>query len=357
MKAFYFFALLLCFSAGYSQTISGYVYDETENKPLEGAFVYLDGTTFSVSTDARGFFSITTPQKFNAALVVSFMGFETLRVDDPYKYGKPFKMLLRDDAITLKEVVITKGGPFSRKDMLRVFRTQFLGASRAGASCKIENEDDVTLYYDTDANTLHARAYRPIVIINKRLEYKISFDLADFEVNYNTKTLNTLNITRSFFAGTTFYTDISKNDSADKKRKETYLGSTVHLMKTIAAKDWRAQKFQLYVDKFNVDPDDYLLVTDTLNSKKVTLINVPENKDAPLAVLKKKNEREPSKFSHVKYAILYDKTQQTGITFDKGYFFIDHNGLSSPISELTFSGYMGSLRAGDLLPNDYIYKP
>jgi hypothetical protein len=38
------------------QIIKGYVYDEIENKPLEAAFVYLDGTTINTSTDANGFF-------------------------------------------------------------------------------------------------------------------------------------------------------------------------------------------------------------------------------------------------------------------------------------------------------------
>lgn len=358
MRAFLLFAALLFVTVIHAQTIAGYVYDEAENKPLEGAYVYFDGTTFSVSTDARGFFKITTSQKYNAALVISFMGFETLRVEDPYQYSKPFKVLLREDAIALKEVVITKGGPFSRKQMLKVFREQFLGKSDSGSSCKIENEDDISLYFDTKTNVLHAHSYKPLVINNKKLQYKISFDLSDFEVAFGAKSLFDFDVRRSFFAGTTFFTDVSKNNSADKKRKAAYIGSVTHLMKAIAKDDWKSEKFQLYIDRFPANHKDYFSVKDTLAGTMVRLINVPESPVKTVGMtLKKKGEVTPSKFSTIKYVVLYDGKLQSSITFDKGYFYIDQSGLFFPLSELTFSGYMGGLKAGDLLPNNYSYTP
>lgn len=365
MRAFLLIVFLFSFCCVSAQTISGYVYDEDENKPLEGAFVYLDGTTLSASTDARGFFKIVTAQKYNASLVISFIGFETLRVDNPYQYGKPFEVLLRTDAIALDEVVITKGGPFTRKQMLKVFREQFLGTTRAGNSCKIENEDDIILYFDLSSNTLNARAAKPIRIVNKRLEYRINFDLIDFQVPYSAKTLDAFNMQGSFFAGTTFFTDISKDNNADKKRKEAYLGSSTHFMKTIASGDWEQQEYRLFSDKFPADPNRYFSVTDSLNYKKVTLIDIPESvktRRAEIAAhnlnyLSKKEEGKKGKFSDVKLVVLYKKEVQTQLTFNNGYFYIDKNGLFFPLSEVTFGGYMGSLKAGDLLPADYIYTP
>ena len=365
MRIVLFLAFMLSFCFTSAQTISGYVYDEEDNKPLEGAFVYLDGTTLSASTDARGFFKLVTPQKYNAALLISFIGFESLRIEDPYKYDKPFKVLLRTDAISLQEVVISKGGPFSRKQMLRVFRQQFLGKSKAGSSCKIENEDDINLYYNTGTNTLHASSYKTLRITNKRLEYTINFDLRGFSVSYNTKSLEDLYMSRSYFEGTTFFADISKNGSADKKRTEAYLGSVTHLMKTIAANDWQAQKFQLYADGWADNPDKYFKITDSLTFKKVTLVDVPnsvkktraEIAQHNLYVLKKKGQEAVGKNSDVRFAILYDKKQQSGITMNNGSFYIDENGQFFPISELMFAGHMGELKAGDLLPSDYKYMP
>lgn len=355
--------LLLNFSFGYSQTLSGYVYDDAEKKPLEGAFVYIDGTTFSASTDARGFFSIKTPQKYNAPLIISFVGFETLRIDDPYQYNKAIKVFLREDAIMLNEVVISKGGPFTRKQMMRAFRQQFLG-ERGGSSCKIENEDDITLYYNTKDNTLHAQAYKPIVVRNKYLEYRLSFNLEAFQVDYSITTLNHIYVRRSFFAGTTFFTDLSEKGGADKKRKEAYLGSPVHFMRTIAGGNWLKEHYQLYADRVPVEHDHYFKVTDSLNYKKVQIIDIPESVKKTrleiaangLQLLKKKGQQNSPKFADVKFLIMHNKEQST-ITFSNGYFYIDHNGLFFPIYEITYGGYMGELKAGDLLPADYEYTP
>jgi len=365
MRALLLIAFIFSFYCSSAQTLSGYVYDEDENKPLEGAFVYLDGTTLSASTDARGFFKIVTAQKYNAALVISFVGFETLRIDDPYKYGKPVKVKLRTDAIALDEVVITKGGPFTRKQMLKVFREQFLGTTRAGSSCTIENEDDITLYFDLATNTLIAKSLKPIRIVNKRLEYKVNFDLVGFQVSYSAKTLDYFNLRGSFFAGTTFFTDVSKENRADKKRKEAYLGSVTHFMKTLAAGDWEKQEYRLFADKYQVDPNHYLSVTDSLGYKKVTLIDIPEyvkTRRAEIAAnrfhsLTKKDEEKKGKYSDVKFSVLYAKNLQSQITFNNGYFYIDKNGLFFPLSEVIFGGYMGDLKAGDLLPANYAYTP
>jgi len=353
--------LLLSFSVSYGQTISGYVFDEAENKPMEGAFVYIDGTTISASTDAKGFFSITTGHKYNAALIITFMGFETLRIEDPYKYGKPFKVLLREDAIMLNEVVISKGGPFTRKQMLRAFRRQFLG-NRGGSRCKIENEQDINLHFNTTTNTLEATAIKPLIIKNSYLEYKLAFDLEGFQANYGYTTLEDDAIRQSYFAGTTFFTDLSEKGKADKKRKEAYIGSPVHFMRTIAAGDWQKEKYQLYADRIPVDYTSYFKVTDTANYKKVTLIDIPQNvkntraaiASSGMSFMKKKNQ---TKYGDVKFDLLRNGKEQSTLGFNEGYFYIDENGLFFPLFEVIFGGYMGELKAGDLLPVDYKYEP
>jgi hypothetical protein len=338
-----------------AQTISGYVYDEPENKPLEGASVYLDGTTLSATTDARGFFRINATQKYNAALVISFIGFETLRVQDPFSYDKPFKVLLREESTRLDEVVVNKKkGPFSRRQLLGAFREEFLGRSRAGSSCTIENEDDITLWYDVDDNTLHAVAARPIRIMNKRLEYKVVFELADFNVKYRVQSLSQYDVMGNYFAGTTFYTDTSKNKKkADKVRGEAYLGSPTHLVRTIVAGDWEKQKFGFYVGSFPDNPHDYFAVSDTLEVKKVRLLKAPPEDTRPITVFSPKPGTAKSKYDGVSFNLLYDKKEQSAISFKTGTFYVDANGLFFPLNEITFSGHMASLKAGDLLPVDY----
>ncbi|MDV6168360.1 carboxypeptidase-like regulatory domain-containing protein [Flavobacterium sp. DG1-102-2] len=347
-------ATFLTYFFAAAQTISGYVYDEMEHKPLEGANVYLDGTTHKTVTDGKGYFSLSVPQKINTILAVSFMGFQTYLMENPFDQKSPVTIILKEDATKLNEVVISKSTLFSRKEMLRAFRKNFLGQSPAGSSCKIENEDDIFLYYDTQTLTLIAEARKPIQIINKRLKYHVVFDLEGFQVNYRQKTLNEVDIVNSFFAGTTFFADSSENGNADKKRNEAYLGSHSHFLKSLANGKTAEEKYELYVDKFKADFAEYFAVEDTVNVKKISVIKTPPRPNIILG--SKQKEPKVSKFRFVRYTILYDKKLQSFLTFDRGVFYIDKNGLFTPINEVLFGGYMGTLKAGDLLPVDYDYK-
>ena len=344
------------------QTLSGYVYDEAQDLPMPGATVYIDGTTLSSITDENGYFSINAPSKYNAALIISYIGYKTFSVPDPFSYDAPIKILLREDVISLEAVTVTKQkGPFTRKEMLKAFREQFLGKSRAGQSCTIANEEDIVLYYDTQYNSLIANAKEPLRIVNKRLDYYVTFDLVDFRVNYRQQTLDGYYVDNSFFAGTTLFADIAKNkNKAEKIRGETYLGSVAHLMKTIVSEDWEKQKFRFYAGNFPANPKEYLKISDSLNYKKVTLIDPykkPNTIDTAGMNLGQANPQPghiPAK--EIRYNVLYDSEEQSVFMFSKGYFYVDENGLFFPLTELIFGGHIGSLKVGDLLPADYKYK-
>lgn len=354
--------LLLLFSlpATAQEIISGFVYDD-EQKPLEGAYVYLDGTTVSASTNQKGYFRIQTPTKYNAPLMVSFVGFETLRVDDPFQYkGKNVKLVLRVEATELDELVISNKPLFTRKQMLKVFREQFLGRSKGGRNSRIENEDDIYLTYDEQNHILKAKCRTPIRVANRHLEYKLLYNLVSFEVKYNTNTLDEAYLNQSFYAGTSSFTDVSVQNAADKKRKQAYLGSVTHLMHTIKDNDWERQKFTLYMGSIPVQPGDYLKISDTLGLKKVTLNTVAIEETLPKAgtLLLSKGSVKP-RFTTVTFNLLrqMDTSTQSGINFQADVFYIDNNGLFFPIDALLFRGYMGSLKVGDLLPVDYVYVP
>jgi hypothetical protein len=345
-----FFFTLGCFA----QQVSGYVYDSKENFPLEGAFVYIDGTTYAVSTDARGFFMLTMPEKINAPLVVSYVGYELFRVENPFSYDKPIKIMLKENIITLDEVVINKGRElFSRKQMLKAFRKHFLGTSKYAKSCRIENEDAIKIYYDAGTNQLKAWSASPLLIVNKQLQYNIMFDLTEFTLNYNTTTLSDAYLKSSFFAGGTFFTDISGGKPPIRKRNTAYTGSQVHFMKTVASGNWENEKYQLYIDKFPVYPANYFKVKDTLDYKKVSLV-LPEKKSN--IVMAGGRQLPVNKFATTRYTILRDKKEQSFIICGNGYFYIDKDGLFFPIDGVVFGGYLGELKVGDMLPANFSYK-
>lgn len=354
-----FFLFLTMFAIPlHSQIIQGVVLDSKTQESLPGATVYLDGTTISTITDEKGNFSINIKNS-NATLVVSFVGYTTNRLENPSQYfNKKLKVLLVEQSINLDEVVVGKG-PFSRKQMMKVFREQFLGESKSGSSCKIENEDDIVLYYDVSNNTLNASARNPLKIKNSYLDYEVNFDLQELVVQYNYKSLDKHNQTQSFFSGTTFYKDISKNNKADKKRKETFYGSAIHFAHTLANNAWEKENIRLFVNGFQVNPADYFQVKDTLGWKKVTLIKEPQKAVNDVKVQETLNntiqisQTKKSKFIKTNFNILYKKDKQSVVDFVQKDIYVDENGNYNPIYGILYGGYIGTLKAGDMLPIDY----
>ena len=94
-----------------SVTLTGQVTDQSKT-PLPGVTVLVKGTKLGTSTDPEGNFKLSLPQQENTILIFSFIGMESqeVPVGDP---KKPIKVILKETAENLKEVVVT--GIFTRK--------------------------------------------------------------------------------------------------------------------------------------------------------------------------------------------------------------------------------------------------
>ena len=88
-----------------SVTLTGQVTDQS-NTPLPGVTVLVKGTKLGTSTDPEGNFKLSLPQQENTILIFSFIGMESqeVPVGDP---KKPIKVILKETAENLKEVVLT----------------------------------------------------------------------------------------------------------------------------------------------------------------------------------------------------------------------------------------------------------
>lgn len=249
--------LLLAPFVAYAQYLRGTVVDKDTGEILPGATLYIDGTTVATPTDNNGNFGLDI-KGLKSDLIVTYIGYVTLRITGPDRYNnKNMKVVLEKDLISLDEVIIGKG-PFSRKQMMRVFKEQFLGTTRAGRSCSIVNEEDVFLFFDVTNNKFKAVARTPIVVRNNYLGYDIVFDLTDFELQFTSKTLDSHALRQSLFLGTSFFKDIAKNDKANKRRYENYQGSVPHFMRTIANESWQEEQFELFVDGLKTIPKNTL---------------------------------------------------------------------------------------------------
>jgi len=109
MKTIITFLFLLVFTLGYTQSkISGIVIDE-KNIPIQGANVFIEGSYDGASTNEKGEFAFTTTEKGAKILVVSFLGYETIKLPFEVEKGNLKTIKLKESINTLDTVVITAG--------------------------------------------------------------------------------------------------------------------------------------------------------------------------------------------------------------------------------------------------------
>ncbi|MEM1002791.1 MAG: carboxypeptidase-like regulatory domain-containing protein, partial [Bacteroidota bacterium] len=77
-KAILWVFIMIQLPALWSQTLSGYVYDDKTGLPLETVAVYFDNTTVGTTTSSEGFFTINYSDAIKYNLVISFLGYENI---------------------------------------------------------------------------------------------------------------------------------------------------------------------------------------------------------------------------------------------------------------------------------------
>ncbi|MBF8151229.1 carboxypeptidase-like regulatory domain-containing protein [Winogradskyella sp. F6397] len=311
-----------------SQTLTGRVIDKITQQPIETASVYFNNTTIGTTTNANGEFSIDYSDAVQSTLVISYLGFEKVLISD-YRSQNNINVELVEADNTLDEVHIAYDDGLTRRQKLRLFRKEFLGTSKFGKSCKILNEDDLVLKYDKHNKALYASSKVPLQILNKALEYEITYDLMEFETNFGYANLSEMrfSVNSVTFYGTSFYNDLyTTKKKTLKHRDKAYKGSVQHFLRSLYNKNLRTEGYWIYHDKFRIEEWEYFLVEALENEdfKKVTL---------------KEN-----------VSILFEKNDQSKIHLEVPEFYVDSYGNFTPVVGVYFSGVMGNQRIGDTLP-------
>lgn len=105
---FTFFLFGIISTSTFAQTkVSGYVLDE-DNQPISFANVIFKGSTQGTITDENGKFYMESTDTWNA-LIVSFLGYETLEVPLTKKVNYELKFILKEAAAELDQVFIVAG--------------------------------------------------------------------------------------------------------------------------------------------------------------------------------------------------------------------------------------------------------
>lgn len=336
MKFYLSFFVFFIYSVSIAQNIEGIVVDQND-EPLMGATVYFDGSSYGTTTSIDGKFSITIPSKISSSLIISFVGFEKTYINN-LNFDRKYKIILKESTENLKEVIVSNNR-FSRKQMLKVFRNQFLGETKAGNQCKIENEDEIYFSYDNDKFVLTAYSDKPLVIDNPYLGYKVHFDLTTFDAKFNGFSIDRNDIYSSIYVGTSRFEEIDNSTKKIANREKIFKGSFLQLFRNIAKKEWSKDKFTLFKGSFQANSEEHLYLKDTLGIKQV--------------YIKPQERGLHAKDFVAEFSLLYNRREQSKIIFHTNNFVIDKYGLFSNYDKIYFSGELSKKKIGDMLPSNY----
>jgi hypothetical protein len=327
-KVIFIFLLVNFNVVAYNQVIKGTVLEDKTNNPVI-ATVYLNGTFVGTLTDQDGYFELDISKYATMPLTISSVGYYSVTLKD-YSYDKPLKVNLTPKIYELRGVNIAdRSLSRKRKEYLILFKIVFLGKTYNARECDITNENDITFNYDSCRDTLKAFASKPLLIINRSLGYKITYYLDNFEYYKKTNSF--------FFKGNILFTEdmtIGKTDKRnyESRRKETYLGSRMHFLRSLWAKNLASSGFKIrsYADAY-------------LNYKDIV---IEENCNYPDSLSRcKKFLKYPENFK------IFYNNRFSKVIFLKPEVFFDKDGNFD--MGLKWEGEMLTKRTGDALPSEY----
>ncbi len=346
--------LLLCFPFYLqAQILSGTVLDDITNKPIEGVFVYLEGTSINSITNSEGKFQLSVGKRINTSLMFYTLSYFPVQISNPYQENID-KIYMKQKVHGIKEVTV-ENFYFTREQKMKVFREQFLGTTKEGESCSILNEDDIELYYDLSSKTFTASAEKPIIIFNKHLAYEIRCVLYNFIIKYSRKkTLDIYQAEKLSFRGSFSFTDLYTSKTVPvkikKARKEVYKYSSPYFFKSLVTNQLEEAKYEVFSKILptsppkQINPYNYFAIQDTLSCKLLTIIPGTDIH---------KDFHEGKQVSVVGVEYDQNKDTRSEISFLTDSLLVDSYGKTNMPEELYFSGFMSKNRVGNFLPFDY----
>ena len=239
----FFAAASLCLAQSRTFSISGKISDLIDGEPLINVNVFISGSVWGTSTDAKGYYLIKDIPIGNHQLVVSMIGYEpaqrSITVFDKKEVRLDFKM--KEKIYEMGEVKVVGEIPDDWYDNLEIFKSYFLGKSDFADECTIENETIINFTKNDDI--LSASAEKPLIIINKALGYKVTCYLLGFR--FNSKADVCTYFSNSMFTELTPENDEQKNEWMES-REQAYKGSLKHFLISLIRKDYKKQGFSIY---------------------------------------------------------------------------------------------------------------
>lgn len=357
-------AILSFISAGvFAQAqyeVSGTVTNEN-GEPLKSATVFIGGSEKIMATTDDGRFRFTRISPGTFRLSVNMIGYEALTRNIIVK-DAPLSVALQltTKAIVLNEVKIGAKSAWERN--FKLFKENFLGRSANAKQCVIINPK--AIHFSTKKGMLMADADELLIIENKRLGYRLNYQLKDFMFNsVNNIVLYNNECSFEELDGT----ERQKEEWA-RNRLETYKGSFMHFLRSVHANNTLANGFitrQFYgYPSFKYDgaviEDPNRVIINNRQVKYDSLITAIDTnlvsfkfKQFYIAYDPKMAMRLPADKPDDKIVIPTDKKgSMLKLALQEA--IIDKKGSYTDYRDFFIQGYWARARVGDQLPVEYI---
>ena len=365
-----FVLVLLTTLAVHAQfTLKGRVVNAVDEQPVPFCSVFLANTTKGTTADENGYFVLANLPVGRFDLVVSSVGFETLASPLNTNQPAPWLIRVRSSATQLTEVQVRANRDPEWLEHLGLFLKNFIGTSKNAQECKILNQN--ALWFDDNRATMRLMggAKEPLVIENKALGYRIRYVLDQFLYDYGHKSVS--------YLGYPVY-ELMKSRGRreqlrwEQARKAAYLGSPMHFMRTLHARNTAEEGFEIrrvleradstkVAGKWRVEQVRYL-INDKLPAP--FLLNKDASTDSTTALsfenlIQVTYTKEKESMEYMRNVAPFGTTSsaaeaQTSIIYlTEPLVTIERNGnFYNPLGVL-FEGYWGWEKMAELLPLTY----
>lgn len=210
--------------------IKGKIINADDRHPVAGASVYINNSSLGTSTNKEGEFSLNSSNAI-MELVITSIGFERRVVQVQLPLENNLLIAIQEKSTSIQEVVVTNYLKDGWKEWGKFFTENLIGIGDFADKCKILNPEVVKFRYDKKENILIAICTEPLKIRNNSLGYELTYDLANFSMNFKNRMF--------FFEGYAFFEDIGKIKlKIRKNRNDAYLLSINRFVTSLYNMSW-----------------------------------------------------------------------------------------------------------------------
>lgn len=359
IKTVFFLSFFFLGSSGFAQQVfKGSVVDASRNEPIPYATVFLTNTTFGITADEEGRFSIEIPQG-NYDVIVRMLGFESLtfalNTADLRLQGYKVMLLPLEDELDLIEVEEERDPAWYRN--LEIFKMYFLGSSKNAKKSLILNEKDLRLDDQSQPGVLNVKAADVLKIKNPNLGYQLEYILNDFRFDRRRGYI--------FYGGNPLFIQDTlaqkgKLKNIENNREEAYRGSLQHFIRALYRGNVAEEGFEIRrLDRIPKDGGFLDQLTSQILDEESLLKRGDDGKvtisyDFHLHILYKL-EKESSEYAGImngKKSVNQTSVMKLEVDSMELY---ENGGYADPFGVMV-EGYMAWERVADLLPLDYKEK-